>query len=592
MTQRRRQAIFAAAIAIGVGTSLAAGAAPARSAASPSASSNQTGAAAVAPNESKLDQTPKPYENAKRSLKLSAPAYWKPYTGGNSDDILFCFMIPPDPTAMRTAARQSGERVVFFGDDFRFEMNPLIDVKAKPEALADDARAAIKNQNPEAAFKPVEKLKVAGLDGVAVTATVNGETKDEGKVIVRHILFARDGMLFDMELRSHPYSIGKSAAQMLALARSIQFAAPPAPAESLTKLYEYKDRSIQFTAPSGWTSAIACHDFTCNGSYAALEIPTDPSTLPPRKPGSHRIIHPSGIILAAAPAKDPAGNLDAAVDEVKATAKAQDPTVEFKSVERTKLGGVDAVLLTTTSAGEKSHEEPQRVQRRFIALADGKIHQLMHASHDYSVKKETPVVDAILATVRFGAIAAAASGGTAYTFKEQNIAYTMPAGWTSPKSPPAQHAVQTLDLNPSGDPAKAANWSNFQFYFEPQRKVDDALKAFVDKRKSATRFEEVPGAKGLGVAGEPARLLRGSGLSPNSEDVRSLLVVTEHAGGTYFFWFQVAKEDLLPQVRDQANQILKSVKWLDGVAPAPATPSAAAPAADAAPKPAGGDGLE
>jgi hypothetical protein len=363
----------------------------------------------------------------------------------------------------------------------------------------------------------------------------------------------------------------------------------------LTRLYEYKDPSLQFTGPSGWTSAIACHDFTCSGSYAAFEIPTDPSTLPPRKPGAHRIIHPSGIILAMAPAKDPRGTLEAAVEEVKVTAKAQDPTIEFKSAERAKVGGVDGALLITTSAGEKAHEEPQRVQRRFVALVDGKIHQLMHASHDYSVKKETPIVDAIFATVKFGAVAAAASGGTTYTFKEQNIAYTVPAGWTTPKNGPALHAVQTLDLNPSTEPAKAANWSNFQLYVEPQRKLDDALKTFVERRKTVTRFEDVPEAKGLGVAGEPARLLRGESLAKNSEDVRSLLIATEHAGSTYFFWFQVARPDLVTGIRDHANQILKSVKWFGGAGSAatgglaPATP--AVPPAPA-PKPAGSDGLE
>jgi hypothetical protein len=569
-------------------------AAPARLPSSPPSSPSSSGQTGVATSDPKLrDATPKLYEDAKRKLKLMAPAYWKPYAGGNSPDILFCFTIPPDPAALK-AARQSGQRTAFYSDDFRFETSPLINLNATPDAIADDAKAAIKNQNPEAVFKAVEKLKVGGVDAVAVTATVNGETKDEAKAIVRHILFARDGMLFDMELRTHPYSIGKSAAQVLALARSIQFAAPPAPVESLTKLFEYKERSLQFTAPSTWPNAVPCHDFTCSGSYAAFEIPTDPSTLPPRKPDSHRIIHPSGVILSMSPAKDPKGTLDAAVEEVKATAKAQDPTIEFKSLERAKLGGVDAALLTTTSAGEKAHEEPQRVQRRLVALVDGKIHQLMHASHDYSVKKETPIVDAIFATVKFGAVAAAASGGTTYTFKEQNLSYAVPANWTVAKQP-AAHAVQTLEARlPKA--ANGAEMAWLQVYVDRGRPLEAFVKEFTDKRKAMVQFEAVEGAKGLGVAGEPAQLLRGTGLG-ELKDNRSLLIATRHGEASYAFLFQTSSQDLLPAMRTQANAILKSVTWLDGAAAvsaaAPSTaPAAASAPAPAAPKPARGDGLE
>jgi hypothetical protein len=585
---RRRQAIFAAAILIGVGNSLAI-AAPTRSY-SPSApsSSSQTG---VMPAEEKLDTTPKPYENAKHKLKISAPAYWKPYVGGNSPDILFCFTVPPDHSTIKSTPRQRGERIVLYSDDFRFETSPLIDVKATPDALAENAKATIKNENAEAAFKPVEKLKVGGVDGVAVTATINGEAQDEPKVIVRHILFARDGLLFDMELRSHPYSIVKSGAQMLAVARSVQVAAPPASAESLTKLYEYKAQSLQFTGPSGWTSAIACHDFTCSGSYAAFEIPTDRSTLPPRKPGVQRIIHPSGIILAAAPAKDPKATLDAAVEEVKATAKAQDPTIEFKSAEKAKVGGVDAVLLTTTSAGEKAHQEPQRVQRRFVVLLDGKIHQLMHASHDYSVKKETPLVDAIFATVKFGAIAPAASGGTTYTFKEQNLSYALPANWTVSKQP-AAHALHTLE----GRLPKAASGAEMawlQVYVDRGRPPETVVKEFTEKRKAMVQFEAVASTKQLGVAGEPAQLLRGTGLG-ELKDNRSLLIATQHGDASYLFVFQTSSPDLIPALRTQANDILKSVTWLDGAAPAEASAGAqAAPAVSpAAPKAGKGDGLD
>jgi len=45
-------------------------------------------------------------------------------------------------------------------------------------------------------------------------------------------------------------------------------------------------------------------------------------------------------------------------------------------------------------------------------------------------------------------------------------------------------------------------------------------------------------------------------------------------------------------MRTQANEILKSVTWLDGAAPAPAPAAAPAATPAAAPKPARGDGLE
>src|SRR5205814_9306209 len=101
------------------------------------------------------------------------------------------------------------------------------------------------------------------------------------------------------------------------------------------------------------------------------------------------------------------------------------------------------------------------------------------------------------------------------------------------------------------------------------------------------QFEVVEGAKGLGVAGEPAQLLRGTGLG-ESKDNRSLLVATRHGDASYVFVFQTSSPDLLPAMRTQANQILKSVTWLDGAAPAPAPAATSA----AAPKPAGSDGLE
>jgi hypothetical protein len=179
---------------------------------------------------------------------------------------------------------------------------------------------------------------------------------------------------------------------------------------------------------------------------------------------------------------------------------------------------------------------------------------------------------------------------TTYTFKEQNLSYAAPGNWAIAKQP-ASDVLYTLEARlPKA--ANGAEMAWLQVYVDRGRPLHAFVKEFTDKRKATVQFEEVVGAKGLGVAGEPAQLLRGTGLG-ELKDNRSLLIATRHGDASYLFVFQTSSPDLLPAMRTQANEILKSVTWLDGAAsPAPSPAPAQAPAAAAAPKPAGGDGLD
>jgi hypothetical protein len=233
---------------------------------------------------------------------------------------------------------------------------------------------------------------------------LKGQIDGQAKVVERHVLFLRDGKRFDITLEAQPSSFGKASTQLQSLGRSVQFTEPAAKPETLVKQYEYKDRSVQFTLPASWSAATPCHEFTCNGSYAAFELPLQRGDLPPRQPGKTRMIHSDGVVFAAAPAQKPNGTLADAVAEAKAAFAAANPKGEYKSAEKTKVGGVDAVLLTSTTDGDAAHDEPTRVQRRVVTLVDGKVYQFLHASHEYSVETQKPVVDAILASVKFTSV--------------------------------------------------------------------------------------------------------------------------------------------------------------------------------------------
>jgi hypothetical protein len=247
--------------------------------------------------------------------------------------------------------------------------------------------------------------------------------------------------------------------------------------------------------------------------------------------------------------------------------------------------------------------EPQEArvkdQKWYVAAAQhgAKAYVFMLFTHtgDYAITR--PGVDKMLKSVKWlGAPVsptplppAKPQPPATYTFKEQNLSYAAPGNWTVSKQP-AAHALHTLETRlPKA--ANGAEMAWLQVYVDRGRPLETFVKEFTDKRKAMVQFEAVEGAKGLGVAGEPAQLLRGTGLG-ELKDNRSLLVVTRHGDASYLFVFQTSSPDLLPAMRTQANEILKSVTWLDGAAPAAARAAAPAGAPAGAPKRAGGDGLE
>jgi hypothetical protein len=280
-----------------------------------------------------------------------------------------------------------------------------------------DVRAFYELQDAKAAFKPVEKAKLAGLDASVLTVTAAGDEPGEPNRIERNVIFVRDGKAFRLTLKSHANTFGRAAGPFAALVKSFEFTDPPEQGKALLKAYELAEHKLNFTAPAAWTQGTTCHDNACQGAITSFLIPMDSSLIPRLKdlpPGAmSAALHTDAVTIAANPASDPKGALDGAVEDVKKQVTAQFPKAEFKSTEKVKVSGEDAVALNVTIPGETKDGERQRVQRRVVMLRDGKVYQIAHQSHVQTVGKQKKVFDGIVSSFQFASAATPANAAPA-----------------------------------------------------------------------------------------------------------------------------------------------------------------------------------
>jgi hypothetical protein len=391
----------------------------------PAASGGASSAAAAAKaDEDRGSKGPKDFEHAGTRMKVTAPGNWKPWEGGSmSDSTPFGFSIQPEPGALRALAKQAdakganpNEPIKYFGDNVTVETTPLPDPDAKADALVAALKETIKRTDPQAEFKAAaEKVKVDGMDAAALTVTLPGQDKEEAKRIERHVLFARDGRQFDVMLKSHVNTAGKQFNPFQAFVRSIKFTAPAETGEALLKTYEDGQKTAAFAAPKALTSGVPCHHLACTGSFVTVVFPDDRRALHAmiERDGKPPTLYSDGVTGAVAPAKSPTATLDSAVEDIQAEAKAAFPSTEFKPLKKTKLAGADAVELVSTSDGEAKDKEAQRVQRRIIAVRDGKVYQMIHFAHADTAEQQTPAFERIASTFRFTTAAPAAPAASA-----------------------------------------------------------------------------------------------------------------------------------------------------------------------------------
>lgn len=384
------------------------------------ATATATVGAAGVPQAPKNDNTPKVYESAENKVKFTAPGNWDSHgpPGMKTGDIVE-LDLPIDKSALpklKPGARPAAEPIRVFTDSVVLNVEPLVDPEANVASTVAEVRAFYELQDPKAAFKPVEKAKIAGLDASVLTVTAAGDDIGEPNRIERNVIFVRDGKAFRLTLKSHANTFGKAVGPFGAVVKSFEFTAPPEEGKALTKAYTLADHKLQFTAPVGWTQGATCHDNVCQGGITSLLIPLDSSLIPRAKdlpPGAmSAAIHSDAVTIAANPASDPKGTLDGAVEDVKKLVTAQFPKAEFKSADKIKVSGEEAVALSITIPGEARDGEKQRVQRRVVMLRDGKVYQIAHQSHVQTVAKQKKVFDGIVSSFQF-ASAAPATGAPA-----------------------------------------------------------------------------------------------------------------------------------------------------------------------------------
>jgi hypothetical protein len=125
----------------------------------------------------------------------------------------------------------------------------------------------------------------------------------------------------------------------------------PATRPTGVKLYENKENQFSFRAPAAWTEGSA------SASIYALSIVTnDQAPNPPMF--MVRVVEPETALA----------DVDAAVESLKKGYAEHNKDVKFRDVQKTKLGGEDARVLTVEGV-----QGAGSVERSTIGLHDGKV---------------------------------------------------------------------------------------------------------------------------------------------------------------------------------------------------------------------------
>jgi hypothetical protein len=154
--------------------------------------------------------------------------------------------------------------------------------------------------------------------------------------------------------------------------------AKPATRPAGVKSYENKEYRFTFKAPVNWTEGQG------SANLYSFNVVTDPPTTATLQ------------IRAAAP-DAPLADVDAAVDVLKNSYGAGGKEVKFREVQKTRLGGEDARVLTVEGA-----QGTGSIERTTVALRDGKMFSCVLSAPDAkSYQKALPPSQTVVLSFRW-----------------------------------------------------------------------------------------------------------------------------------------------------------------------------------------------
>src|SRR5436189_4179035 len=125
----------------------------------------------------------------------------------------------------------------------------------------------------------------------------------------------------------------------------------PATRPTGSKIYENKENQFSFRAPAAWTEGSASESL-----YALSIVTNDQAANPPM------------FLVRAVEPETQVSDVDAAVESLKKGYTEHNKDVKFREVQKTRLGGEDARVLTVEGASGAGS-----VERSTIGLHDGKV---------------------------------------------------------------------------------------------------------------------------------------------------------------------------------------------------------------------------
>ena len=352
---------------------------------------------------------------------------------------------------------------------------------------------------------------------------------------------------------------------------------PPAedrPKPAAPKKYENAENKFRFEAPDTWQSVGG----GCPGSIYNLAISPDFASLPKGKPGETVRFHGDLMTVAANPASSADAELAATVSELQTQIKKDFPAAEFKPIEKAKVGGVDASVLTATMPS-KTEGEPKLVHRHTVFQRDGKVFQIILYAHANTIAKQTTAVQKVVKSFQWteqpAATAAgapdrngpAASGG-AFNNAEHGLRLQLPPEWDAGESSiPGSIAT----FFPPGD----ADGHVDLFARDPQGKDADgiltALQGEVRDHDANAKFDPIQDAK---LGGEPARMFTYHVKLGETEKSCQMLA-SLHAGKAYVIMYGAPPAEYEKNV-GAVKRLADSFRWTtQGSNKTPATRPAA-----------------
>jgi hypothetical protein len=160
---------------------------------------------------------PVKYENEAHNVRFTAPGCWKIAAGGCPGSIYNLFIRPDVP------APGPDGTVSIRPDIFTVAVNPAKSPSAGLDEAVKDVQEEVKKGYPKAEFKPVEKTKVAGVEAQVVTAFMPARNPGDPKKAEQHVVFVRDGKVFQMILYAQANTLAKQTKAVQQVAKSFDW---------------------------------------------------------------------------------------------------------------------------------------------------------------------------------------------------------------------------------------------------------------------------------------------------------------------------------------------------------------------------------